>query len=212
MAFIDGACGSAYVRTSEFLSLSKLKSELERVEAQARGLQPASAAGMSVKLDSLEHHASAAAALAAALEAVRRLNLKSKTTRVAGPSFPGAQQTAHAAQRTEPVVQQSAPVGDDDAAHMIEALFQRFDVDGDGFHNLKESQELSLFVHDHLLRRGEFLELCDDVEADPKRGISLQHFTTIYTDPEFHADLEGDYKKVFGAKTSARNRSSSAVY
>jgi Ca2+-binding EF-hand superfamily protein len=214
MAFVD-ADGYGYIRTSEFLRLRRMKDELEKIEAQARGLPPPSGVQPAMNLDLLDQQASASAALAAALETVRRAKLSRKPTAV--------KQQASLVEQSAPVerlgalVEQRSVLVEEGDAQMIAALFERFDIDKDGFHNLKESQELALFVHDHVLRRGEFLDLCADLDADAKRGITIQQFTTIYTDPEFHADLQGDHKKVFGARQTSprkqtRNRSSSAIY
>merc|ERR1711871_648537 len=120
MAFID-AEGEGHIRTSEFFRLTKMKGELERIEAQSRGIKHADR--MVVDLDMLERQTSASAALVAALNTVRR-------TKTSG-ELPA-------------VDHRIGSVEDANAAHMMEALFTRFGADGDGFHNVKETQELAL--------------------------------------------------------------------
>lgn len=82
-------------------------------------------------------------------------------------------------------------------------VFQLFDVDGDGYHNLQESQALGRALEgvaaaDHDVDADEFAAMCVDLGANPDRGVSLANVTEIYTDPTFGADIEHDYAHLFG--------------
>jgi hypothetical protein len=78
-------------------------------------------------------------------------------------------------------------------------IFERFDNDGDGFHSLKETEALALVLHDVRVSKSDFIALCEDLGADDEKGISINEFKLIYTDPSFEADAEADYRRVFGA-------------
>ena len=85
-------------------------------------------------------------------------------------------------------------------------IFEKFDRDKDGLHNLDESRALGRALEgvegvDHDVSEDDFKGLCTDLGADPKRGLSLAQFTRIYTDAAFGARIEVDYRKIFGKAT-----------
>jgi hypothetical protein len=63
---------------------------------------------------------------------------------------------------------------------------------------LKETQALGRALHSANVTKTDFSELCMDLGANPKRGISLGHFMAIYADESFGADAEEDYRTIFG--------------
>jgi Ca2+-binding EF-hand superfamily protein len=84
------------------------------------------------------------------------------------------------------------------------AIFEKFDRDKDGYHNLKESQALGRALEgitgvDHDVSEDDFAGLCADLGAQVKRGLNLSQFTRMYTDPAFGAKIERDYRKIFGS-------------
>ena len=80
---------------------------------------------------------------------------------------------------------------------LAELIFKAFDADGDGYHGLDDARALARVLTNS--DEG----LCEELGANPADGLSLQQFTTIYTDSAFGADAQKDYKKIFG-KSSPR--------
>lgn len=87
---------------------------------------------------------------------------------------------------------------------LCQQMFDKFDKDGDGYHNFKETQAVVKAlqgVGDHVdtdVDEAEYKHFCTDLGADPKRGVNLRQFTTVYTDKSFGANFDLDYKHVFG--------------
>jgi hypothetical protein len=97
-------------------------------------------------------------------------------------------------------------MGRDDTEAKARLIFEKFDRDKDGLHNLDESRALGRALEgvegvDHDVSEDDFKGLCTDLGADPKRGLSLAQFTRIYTDAAFGARIEVDYRKIFGKAT-----------
>ena len=92
-----------------------------------------------------------------------------------------------------------------ESTRVAKLMFDHFDRDGDGYHNLKESQAYGLAVTGEDVSESAYIGMCKDIGASAKRGVDLGHFTEIYTDRSFGADEEKDYTKIFGqAPPSAR--------
>jgi chromosome segregation ATPase len=86
---------------------------------------------------------------------------------------------------------------------LAELIFKAFDADGDGYHGLDDARALARVLTNSDVTESDFEGLCEELGANPADGLSLQQFTTIYTDSAFGADAQKDYKKIFG-KSSPR--------
>lgn len=79
-------------------------------------------------------------------------------------------------------------------------LFDKFDLNGDGFHDLHESQALgvALNMQPAVTTEG-YMGLCKELGVrDCDRGIPFNKFLLIYSDPSFGANLAEDFAIVFG--------------
>ena len=79
-------------------------------------------------------------------------------------------------------------------------LFEKFDLNGDGFHDLKEYQALcaALNMQPVVTIEG-YTGLCKELGVrDCDRGIPFNKFLLIYSDPSFGANLAEDFAIAFG--------------
>ena len=107
-------------------------------------------------------------------------------------------------------------------ARLCKEIFVKYDVDSSGYHTIADTRALGkalghreidealfagvstsnlqlLVVSSPFLTDFVWLQLCEDLGVtNPKRGLSLKQFTTIYSDAGFGADLAKDYRRVFG--------------
>jgi hypothetical protein len=93
---------------------------------------------------------------------------------------------------------------DDDTLDPLErtarVLFDKFDLNGDGFHEQQECQALGVALNTQppVTTEG-YMGLCKELGVrDSDRGIPFDKFLVIYSDPSFGANLAEDYAIVFG--------------
>ena len=69
-------------------------------------------------------------------------------------------------------------------ARAARAIFERFDADRDGYHNLKESRAFAQALKEPPMSADDFRDMCEDLGADRTRGIDLGQLVAIYDDPK----------------------------
>eukprot|EP00667_Euglena_gracilis_P024338 EG_transcript_27960 len=85
----------------------------------------------------------------------------------------------------------------------VTLIFQKFDVDKDGFWSFDETNAWQQATEGWQMPRDSFEEICEIVGADPAKGYSLAHVKALYMDrslpSEVQLDLAEDWQKLFAA-------------
>ena len=77
-----------------------------------------------------------------------------------------------------------------------DAIFDRFDIDTDGFMNFQELRALGKATGGDLPHAA-YLSLCQEIGANPDKGVSKALLLTMYTDAGL-GDAHRDYNIIFG--------------
>lgn len=76
-----------------------------------------------------------------------------------------------------------------------DAIFDRFDADGDGYLNFDELRALGLATGGELPHPA-FVAICEELGAAPHRGVTKSLLLTMYTDAGL-GDAHRDYNLIF---------------
>ena len=78
-----------------------------------------------------------------------------------------------------------------------DAIFERFDVDRDGYMNYAELKALGAATGGELPRAA-FVSVCEELGADPSKGVSKALLLLMYTDAGL-GDAHRDHNLIFGS-------------
>ena len=80
--------------------------------------------------------------------------------------------------------------------HKSDAIFGRFDVDGDGFLNFAELSVLGAATGGGELSQLAYGAVCHEIGADAARGVTCDELFKLYTDADM-GDANRDYNLIF---------------
>jgi hypothetical protein len=84
--------------------------------------------------------------------------------------------------------------------HLVEALFQHFDADKDGFLNFAELKALQVATSGETMTEDQYVMVCRTLQCLPAQGISLTALRLTYAAEG--TNVEEDYTRVFGKEAS----------